>query len=150
MAAGWTAGSIAFSGVTSRRALVIGTAPAFSVAGLVVLTLAGPVRSTSWALVLVIAIGLLLLGWGVGAVWPHLLTDVLLLAGDDDQEVAGASATTVQLTATAFGSACAGTITNLMEFADSAHTAAAARMLFALSVIPAAAALIFARRVTSR
>lgn len=146
MAAGWTAGSIACSGVTDRRALVIRTAPAFSLLGLLVLVFAGPAESHSWPIVFAVAAGLLLLGWGVGAAWPHLLADVLHLAGDRDQDVAGASTTTVQLTATAFGSACAGTVTNLGGFADPAHTADAARMLFALFLIPTVAALVFAWR----
>ncbi|MFI1912684.1 hypothetical protein [Nocardia sp. NPDC020380] len=115
--------------------------------GLVILVFAGPIASQSISVVMVVALGLVLLGWGIGAVFPHLLTDVLRLAGDRDQDLAGASATTVQLTATAFGSALAGTIANLGSFSDSAHTASAARWLYLIFLVPAVLAAPVARLV---
>ncbi|MER6611268.1 hypothetical protein ABT282_36665 [Streptomyces sp. NPDC000927] len=66
---------------------------------------------------------------------------MLRLSGDTDQDVAGASTTTVQLTATAFGSAVAGMVANASGFADPATTADAARHLFAVFLVPAAVAL---------
>jgi MFS family permease len=140
MAAGWTAGSVAFSGVRRRKALLIAAAPVCSITGLIVLVLAGPLESHALITVLTVALGLLLVGLGVGAAWPHLLTDVLQLAGDHDQDLAGASATTVQLTATAVGSAIAGTVTNIVGFTDPSHTADAARWLFAIFLLPAVVA----------
>ncbi|OKJ29806.1 MFS transporter [Streptomyces sp. CB01580] len=142
MAAGWTLGSVVLSGATARRALVVATAPVFSLVGLVVLVAVAPVRSSGVAAVSSVAAGLVLFGWGVGAAWPHLLTDVLRLSGDGDQDVAGASTTTVQLTATSFGSAVAGMVANASGFADPATTADAARHLYAVFLVPAAVALI--------
>nr|CTQ92126.1 Multidrug resistance protein B [Kibdelosporangium sp. MJ126-NF4] len=142
MAAGWTLGSLALSGVTKRRTLVIATSPAFVVVGLVLLTVFGPMRSSSAAVALTVGFGLILAGWGVGAVWPHLFANVMRLAGDDDQGIAGSSLTTVQLTAIAFGSAIAGAVANTTGFADPATTSSAARWLFGVFLIPAVAALI--------
>ncbi|MDA2893234.1 MFS transporter [Mycolicibacterium sp. BiH015] len=149
MAAGWTIGSVAFSGVTLRTALLIGWAPASSVLGLLLLVAAGPRQSGAIIVVLTVGLGLLLLGLGIGAAWPHLLTAVLKLAGDKDQDLAGASATTIQLGATAIGSALAGTVTNIASFTDPTSTADAAQWLFAIFIVPALIALSsawFARR----
>ncbi|WP_430335818.1 hypothetical protein [Rhodococcus sp. ACT016] len=146
MAAGWTAGSLALSGATARRALVIRMAPLFSVAGLEVLAFVGPVRSGALWIVIAVVVGLVLLGWGVGMAWPHLLTSVLQLSGGEDQERAGASVTIVQLTATAFGSALAGMVVNATGFGDPGHTASAARWLFVSFILAAVVASIAAWR----
>ncbi|MCU1639909.1 MAG: transporter [Nocardia sp.] len=147
MAAGWTAGSLLFSGVSARRGLLIGLAPVSCVLGLAILIAAGPTTTHSPAILLIIVTGLVLLGGGIGAVFPHLLTDVFQLAGDRDQDLAGSSATIVQLTATAFGSALAGTVANLAGFTDPAATAHAARWLFAVFLIPAVLAWLASRLI---
>lgn len=58
-------------------------------------------------------LGLVLVGFGIGLGWPHLLTRILQVAPRDDQDAAATSITTVQLFATALGSALAGMLANL-------------------------------------
>ncbi|WP_207767586.1 MFS transporter [Arthrobacter glacialis] len=144
MAAGWTAGSILCSGIENRRLLIVAIAPAFSALGLMVLIFTGPVHSGGALAIGGIAIGLLLLGWGVGMAWPHLTTMVLQFVPDEDQGLAGSSVTTVQLTATAFGSAIAGAITNVAGFADTnsiVGVQTAAQWLFGIFTLAALIAL---------
>ncbi|GAA3184743.1 MULTISPECIES: hypothetical protein [Streptomyces] len=80
--------------------------------------------------------------------WPHLLTRVLQLAPDADQDLAGSSVTTVQLTATAFGSALAGTVANVVGFSDrvgAGDLQSTARWMFALFALAPLAAVVTAR-----
>ncbi|MFJ1929367.1 MULTISPECIES: MFS transporter [unclassified Streptomyces] len=144
MAAGWTAASLTCSGIERRRGLIIAIAPAFSALGLIALIFTGPVHSDGAVPIGGVALGLLLLGWGIGMAWPHLTTMVLQLVPDSDQGLAGSSVTTIQLTATAFGSAIAGAVTNVAGFSDSAGingTQTAARWLFAIFTLAALFAL---------
>ncbi|MFE7560032.1 hypothetical protein [Kitasatospora sp. NPDC057500] len=106
-----------------------------SLVGLAGLLLAGPVHSGTVAAIAAVSAALLVLGWGIGMAWPHLLTRVLQLTPDEDQDLAGSSVTTVQLTATAFGSALAGAVANVVGFSDGAGTGdlqSTARRMFAL------------------
>ncbi|MCX4850644.1 MFS transporter [Streptomyces sp. NBC_00893] len=148
LAAGWTLGSIACSGMSHRSRSIIGISPVFSLAGLAVLFFAGPVHSGSVAAIAAVSLGLLLLGWGIGMGWPHLLTRVLQLAPDADQDLAGSSVTTIQLAATAFGSALAGTVANVVGFSDGAGTGdlqSTARWMFGLFALAPLAAVVTAR-----
>ncbi|MFE7616441.1 MFS transporter [Streptomyces sp. NPDC057496] len=148
LAAGWTLGSIACSGMSHRSRSIIGISPVFSLAGLAVLFFAGPVHSGSVAAIAAVSFGLLVLGWGIGMGWPHLLTRVLQLAPDADQELAGSSVTTIQLAATAFGSALAGAVANVVGFSDGVGTGdlqSTARWMFALFALAPLAAVVTAR-----
>lgn len=150
LSAGWTVGSLAFSGAVRRRGLVITVAPAFVLAGLVLLVFVGPVQADGAALIVAIGVGLFLVGWGIGMAWPHLLTMVLLFVPDEEQDTAGSSVTTIQLTAIAFGAAVAGAIANVAGFSDTADiggTIDAARWLFAVFAVAPLIALVAARRV---
>ncbi len=115
MAAGWTISEIwssnyKYSGI--RRAIVSG--PVLVLAGMVILALSTPIHAQGgWLVLAFICLGLTLIGFGIGLGWPHLLTRVLQLAPDDDQDTAATSITTVQLLATALGSALAGMLANL-------------------------------------
>ncbi|MET5116535.1 MFS transporter, partial [Burkholderia pseudomallei] len=55
-------------------------------------------------------------GVGIGVGWPHLLTQVLSNAPAGQEDLAATSITTVQLYATASGSALAGRVANLAGF----------------------------------
>ncbi|GAA3184378.1 MULTISPECIES: MFS transporter [Streptomyces] len=148
LAAGWTLGSIACSGMSHRSRTVIGVGPVVSLAGLVGLFFVGPAHSGTVAAIAAVSAGLLALGWGIGMAWPHLLTRVLQLAPDADQDLAGSSVTTVQLTATAFGSALAGTVANVVGFSDRVGTGdlqTTARWMFALFALAPLAAVMTAR-----
>lgn len=137
MAVGWTVSEILSSGWQRRGirfAIVAG--PLFVVLGMVLLALNMPTPgSQTMAL---ICIGLGLVGFGIGLGWPHLLTQVLVIAPAADRDSAGASITTVQLFATALGAALAGMIVNqagLGEQSDVQGVGNAAFWLFALFAI---------------
>lgn len=143
MSAGWTAGSLAFSGALRRRGAVIAIAPGVTVVGMLVLVATVPNRTTDALTIGVVAFGLFLLGWGIGMAWPHLVTTVLQLA-PDDAGLAGASATTVQLVTTALGSAIAGAVVNVAGFTDPDRTVDAARALFLVFLVTPVLAIVTA------
>ncbi|WP_413714964.1 MFS transporter [Serratia ureilytica] len=135
MAAGWTLSEILSSGWRGagiRRAIVSG--PLFVLVGLLALAILMPTPSGGhWQALTPIVIALSLVGFGIGFGWPHLLTRILQVAPEADKDIAGASITTVQLFATAFGAALAGMIANLAGLNDpggAAGAASAARWLF--------------------
>lgn len=114
MAAGWTLAEIWSSGWQGKRIrLAIVAGPLLVLAGMVALTLALPVNGNgALGLLLVISLALLLVGFGIGLGWPHLLTRVLQVTPEEEQDAAATSITTVQLVATALGAALAGMLAN--------------------------------------
>jgi MFS family permease len=152
MAAGWTLGSIASAGASGRgvgRVIVIGTL--LGLAGMAALTVLVPTASDgTWLELAPICLALAGIGLGVGLTWPHLLTRVLKVATPGEQELAGASITTIQLFATAMGAALAGMVANaggLIDPGGTAGTANAARWLFGAFTLAPLLCLITARRV---
>ena len=135
MAAGWTLGALASSGLgAGAAARAVASAPLLVVTGLLLACLAMPAAS-SLASLGAICLAMVLVGVGIGLAWPHLLARVLENAPADQKELAGASITTVQLVATALGAALAGMIVNLAGLGsgtDLAGTARAAGWLFGL------------------
>lgn len=150
MAAGWTLGSITGSGAKgSGVGRAIRSAPLLAFTGMVVLTLLIPAGSAGdWTLLGPICVGLAVVGFGVGMSWPHLLTRVLQVAPRDEQALASASLTTVQLFATALGAALAGMVANLAGLTESdgvAGTANAARWLFGVFALAPVLCMLTAR-----
>ncbi|MEQ4921955.1 MFS transporter [Proteus hauseri] len=120
MALGWTVAEVisaSWQGAKMRFSIFSG--PIIVFAGLLVLAWAipNPMLQTDNAITLsIILFGLFFVGYGIGFGWPHLLTRILQAAAEEDKDIAGASITTVQLFATALGSAFAGMIVNLNGF----------------------------------
>ncbi|ETR78205.1 MFS transporter [Afipia sp. P52-10] len=156
MAAGWTVGSITSSSLGSKgvsRAVLV--SPVLGVTGMSMLAVLMPVQTGGdWLVLALICVALFSIGFGVGLAWPHLLTRVLQVAPRDQQALASASITTVQLFATALGAALAGMIANLAGLAEpggTAGTANAARWLFAaFAICPLLCLWIIARRSPMR
>jgi len=153
MSVGWTVGSIASSTATGRgvrRVITVG--PMLQLAGMAVLSVLVPESSAgTWPALAPICVALVAIGLGVGIAWPHLLTRVLKVALPDEQELAGASLTTVQLFATATGAALAGMVVNaagLIDPGGMAGTAQAARWLFGISALGPLLCVISARRAS--
>ena len=150
MAGGWTLGSITGSGAKgSGVGRAIQSAPLLAVTGMVVLTILIPAGSAGdWTLLGPICVGLVVVGFGVGMSWPHLLTRVLQVAPRDEQDLASASLTTVQLFATALGAALAGMVANLAGLTEPggvAGTANAARWLFGVVALAPVLCMLTAR-----
>lgn len=83
-------------------------APAFVLTGFVDLHCLVPVPGgVGWQLASMCA-GLLLVGLGIGVACPHLVTNVFKETPLSERGLAAGSITTVQLYATAFGAAAAG------------------------------------------
>ncbi|MDX7986365.1 MFS transporter [Xenorhabdus sp. 12] len=117
-ALGWTIGemlSASWQGAKMRFAIISG--PVFMFFGMLLLLALLPYPSAGeWQIILSIVLGLGIFGFGIGFGWPHLLTRILQVSSDADKNIAGSSITTVQLFATAFGSALGGMIVNLFGF----------------------------------
>jgi len=146
----WTVGSLVSSGATGRAASrYMLVCPALAAAGMAALALLVPAPNP--LAVGSICAALLCIGFGVGIGWPHLLTAILKAARADEQDLASASMTTVQLLATATGAALAGLVTNLAGLAHpggATGTSHAALWLFAgFAVTPALATLTALRRL---
>ncbi|MDC9588631.1 MFS transporter [Xenorhabdus sp. XENO-10] len=127
-AVGWTIGemlSASWQGAKMRFAIVSG--PIFMSAGMLLLLVLLPSQSAGeWQIMLPIILGLGLFGFGVGFGWPHLLTRILQVSSDADKNISGSSITTVQLFASAFGSALGGMVVNLFGFYQPGGVAGAA------------------------
>jgi predicted MFS family arabinose efflux permease len=153
MGVGWTIGSLVSSGATGRsvsRYIVIG--PILAFAGMAALALLVPVPAQGWVAVGSICAALLCIGFGVGVGWPHLLTGVLKAARPDEQDLASASMTTVQLLATATGAALVGLVANLAGLVHPggvSGTSHAASWVFAGFTLTPALAILTARRSTA-
>ncbi|SHG66598.1 MFS transporter [Chryseobacterium sp. OV279] len=116
IAIGWTLASIAFSGVkeaTAGKIILAGCILMFiGLAGLTGISLLSGF-DTSYLHLILNCTFLFAAGAGIGMGWPHLLTRVFALAPSGQEELASASVTTVQLMATAFGTALAGLAANI-------------------------------------
>lgn len=153
MAAGWTVSEIWSSGWHSKginRAIVIG--PALVLAGMALLAFTLPVHAPGdGVFLLFICLGLALVGFGIGLGWPHLLTRILQVVPEEDQDAAATSITTVQLFATALGSALAGMLANvggLTVPGGTAGSSSAAVLIFAVMATAPLLAIFSAKRVT--
>lgn len=142
MAAGWTVAEIMSSGWQGRGIrLAIINGPILVLIGMLTLLFSVPLHGQgAWAILAAVGSGQFLVGFGIGLGWPHLLTRILVVASEHDQDTAASSITTVQLFTTALGSALAGMIVNLGGLNTPGGiegTANAAFWLFALfSVAP--------------
>lgn len=147
MAAGWTLAEIWSSGWKGRGIRVaISSGPVLVLVGMVVLAVSTPIHAQGdWDVLGFICAGLVLVGFGIGLGWPHMLTRILQAAPSGEEDAAATSITTVQLFATALGSALAGMLANaggLNIPGGIAGTSSAASWLFwVLAVAPLVAVL---------
>jgi predicted MFS family arabinose efflux permease len=148
---GWTIGSFTSSGASGRwvpGAMMM--SPVLALAGIAGLAILVPsTDGGGWIRLAPISFALLCAGFGVGIGWPYFLTDILKTAVPEEQDLASAAMTSVQLLATAAGAAIAGLITNLAGLAHPgglAGTAHAALWLFASFMAAPALAVLTTRR----
>ena len=138
-ALGWTCAALATGAAGHKLAThVVNAGPMVMLAGMLGLFWSIPSGS-----LLSSAVSLALVGAGIGMGWAHLASKVFGLAPHDERDLAASSVSTVQLIATAFGSAFAGMVANLAGLTVFGFEAAAARWLFgSFAVAPLAAGLL--------
>jgi MFS family permease len=144
MAASWTLAQIGGSGLKGggARKAILAAGPVMIV-GFIGMAWLMPAGSNADVMVLSgLVVGLLLVGFGVGLAWPHLLTRVLQVAPEDEQNLAASAITTIQLFATALGAAVAGMIANLAGLTTPGGNAGAASAAYWLFVLFAIAPLL--------
>jgi len=152
MAAGWTLAEIWSSGWRGRRiTLAIVAGPVIVLIGMVMLALFIPAQTgQAWLPLTAISLGLLLVGFGIGIGWPHLLTRVLEVTPQEDKDAAATSISTVQLFATALGAALSGMLANLGGLnvpGGVAGAISASQVLFGVLAIAPLLAILSAVRV---
>lgn len=134
MAAGWTIGAILSSGANGHSIpRIIVAAPAVQLTGMIALapllsrpTAGGPVIVTA------LAFAMLLVGFGVGLGWPHLLTGVIKAAPEAEKDLATSAITSIQHCATAVGAALAGLVVNSAGLSSPGGVGGASTAAFAL------------------
>ena len=146
LAVGWTLSEIASASVSRTRTIVrlVAVAPVVMAIGLALGALVLDADLT-WPLMTTWAVGLFLAGSGVGIAWPHL--SAWIMGAVDDPVEAGTAAAainTVQLISGAFGAGLAGIVVNITEGGD----AVAARWLFTVFAVLAAAGLVASYRAS--
>lgn len=127
---GWTTGELTSASLNKKAwtVRVVAVAPLVMAIGLGIAALS-QLDDASVAATIVWAVGLVVVGVGVGAAWPHL--SAWAMGGVDDPVEGGTAAAainTIQLICGAFGAGLAGVIVNMTDRGD----ATAARWLFAV------------------
>ncbi len=151
MAGGWSLGSLLSSGnhrANAMRLLRIG--PMLCTISLLALALVIPNFLALELNLLTLLCGLTLFsaGAGVGIGWPHLVTQVLTLAPANEEDMASAAITTVQLYGMAIGAAAAGLVVNTAGLNNGTEgVQSAAVWLFGSFAIAPALAAILAYRI---
>jgi MFS family permease len=142
VALGWTFAAF-FSGTLSGKrasaAIVAGCIIEAVSSVLLAVFLARDNQSGSLLLLGPAVAGMFMMGFGVGLGWAHLVTKVLRLVADEEQDKASAAISTVQSLGSAFGAAVAGVIVNsngLVEPGGVAGSMSAAYWLYVLMALP--------------
>jgi MFS family permease len=145
---GWTISGLG-SGSLNRNRTIVGVVIAAPVVMALGLALAGAmhVQGATAGIIILCALGLLAVGVGIGAAWPHL--SAWAMSDVDDPAEGGAAATainSVQLIFGAFGAGLAGVVVNLADGGG----ATAARWAFAVFAVLALTACVTAFRAGRR
>lgn len=148
LSVGWTVGEILSASLQRRRAIsrTVAVAPLVMAVGLAAgaLLIRGGMAAP---LVVLWALALLVAGAGIGIAWPHLSAWAMGSVDDPAEGPAAAAAiNTVQLICGAFGAGLAGVVVNLSETGG----AAAAKWLFAVFAVLAAAGTVASFRSRRR
>jgi MFS family permease len=142
VALGWTFAAF-FSGTLSGRrantAIVAGCVIEMVAVASLTLFLAADNQSGNLAILGPAVIGMFLMGFGVGLGWAHLVTKILSLVDNSEQDKASAAISTVQSLGSAFGAAVAGVIVNsagLVNPGGVTGSVSAAHWLYVLMALP--------------
>ncbi|TCM80932.1 MFS transporter [Rhizobium sp. BK068] len=142
VALGWTFAAF-FSGMLSGRrastAIVVGCVVEMVAVASLTIFLATDNQSSDLATLGPAVVGMFLMGFGVGLGWVHLVTKILGLVDNSEQDKASAAISTVQSLGSAFGAAVAGVIVNSTGLVDPGGVAggiSAAHWLYVLMALP--------------
>ena len=146
LAVGWTVSEIVSASLNSTRVIarVVIAAPLIVAVGLA-LGAVTQVDNAPVGVVVLWAFALMITGTGIGAAWPHLAAWAMACVDDESEGGAAAAAiNTVQLISGAFGAGLAGVVVNSAE----GGAVMAARWLFAVFAVLAAAGVLASYRAT--
>jgi MFS family permease len=145
---GWTISGLG-SGSLNRNRTIVGVVIAAPVVMALGLAVAGVthVQDATAGIIIVCALGLLAVGVGIGAAWPHLSAWAMSDVDDPAEGRAAATAiNSVQLIFGAFGAGLAGVVVNIVDGGG----APAARLAFAVFAVLALSACFTAFRAGRR
>lgn len=155
VAMGWTIAAFMSSTLSGRRAgqaIIAGCIVETIAAASLALFLARDNQSASLAVLAPAVIGMFLMGFGVGMGWAHLITKILRIVENAEQDKASAAITTVQSLGSAFGAALSGVIVNgtgLIDPGGVAGGVSAAHWLYVLMALPGILAVAISLSVQS-
>lgn len=153
MAVGWSTGSVTLSGWTGRRAQVlVQLGPGLVLIGAIGLALFVGHLNLDGSLVLVvpIAVALIIMGFGMGILWPHMMGRIFEAAPPGEKDVTTAAITMAQLFASGLGAAIGGMIVNVAGLAratEPAHAVLPALWLYGLFALVPPAGIALTRRL---
>ncbi|PKA40217.1 MFS transporter [Rhizobium sullae] len=142
VALGWTIAAFFSGSLTGRRAsnaIVAGCIVEALATVSLAIFLAQNNQMASLAILGPAAVAMLMMGFGVGLGWAHLVTKVLRLVNSAEQDKASAAISTVQSLGGAFGAAVAGVIANgtgLVTPGGIAGSISAAQWLYTAMALP--------------
>jgi hypothetical protein len=136
---GYLTALVALSGRRASTAIVIGCVIETVAVASLTIFLARDNQAGNLALLGPAVVGMFMMGFGVGLGWAHLVTKILRLVGNSEQDKASAAISTVQSLGSAFGASVVGVITNSTGLVDPggiAGTVSAAHWLYILMALP--------------
>jgi MFS family permease len=153
MAVGWSTGSVALSGWAGRRAQrLVELGPVLVFTGAIGLAIfVGRLNlEANLVIVLPIAIALVVMGFGMGILWPHLMGRIFEAAPPGEKDVTTAAITMAQLFASGLGAAIGGLIVNTVGLARAtgpAHVLPPAFWLYGLFALVPPLGIVLTQRL---
>jgi MFS family permease len=142
VALGWTFAAFLSGSWTGRqayRAIVIGALVEAAATASLAIFLAGDNPEGHMLFIVPAAIGMFMMGFGIGLGWAHLVAMVLRLVADNEQDKASSAIPTMSSLGGAFGAAFSGVIANgagLVDPGGISGALSAAHWLYLLMALP--------------
>ncbi|MBB4218534.1 MFS family permease [Rhizobium sp. BK212] len=156
VALGWTFAAFLSGSLTGGRAhaaIVIGALLEAAATALLAVFLGSDNPEGHLLLIVPAAIGMFMMGFGIGLGWAHLVAMVLRLVADNEQDKASSAIPTMSSLGGAFGAAFSGVIANgagLVDPGGIAGSISAAHWLYLLMALPGIVAIAAAMTLRDR
>jgi len=156
VALGWTFAAFLSGSLTGGRAyaaIVIGALIEAAATALLAVFLGSDNPEGHLLLIVPAAIGMFMMGFGIGLGWAHLVAMVLRLVADNEQDKASSAIPTMSSLGGAFGAAFSGVIANgagLVDPGGIAGSISAAHWLYLLMALPGIVAIAAAMTLRDR